>query len=158
MIKKANEYLFFTLISTIFLSCTSGNTGNVRLIEMLQQEFINTNMVELECLSGKYDLFEEASIGRKKGLFSMDGEKIAATKGRINLVQTDKTAIAIAELILPSFPQKIIGEEYFTFASKYRNLWIVSFQSKTFEKGVFEAGFVTVVISKHTAEILLISY
>jgi hypothetical protein len=41
----------------------------------LQQEFINANMVELECLSGKYDLFEEASIELKKGLFSMDGEK-----------------------------------------------------------------------------------
>jgi hypothetical protein len=146
------------MAAIMLLSCTERNIGNDSSIELLQKEFINANLIKLEYLSGKYDYFEEAVIELEKGLFSMDREKIGITYGRLNLVQTDETTITIAKLILPSFARKNIGEDFFTFASKFKNLWIVRFQSKTFEKANFDPGSAVIVISKHTAEVLMISY
>jgi hypothetical protein len=114
--------------------------------------------VELEHLSSKYDYFEEAAIEMERGLFSMDREKISVTNGRINLVATGEAAAGIAKLILPSFARRNIGEDFFTLASKFKNLWIVCFQNKTFEKADFDGELAVVVISKHTAEVLMVWY
>jgi hypothetical protein len=158
ILKRTDKYLVFSLILGLFLSCAERNIGGNISIEILQNEFINDNISELEYLSGQYNYIEEAIVELEKGLFSMEHEKIRVTNGCINLVRTDEAAIAIAKIVLPSYTQKAIGNKFTTIASKFKNLWIVGLlQSKTFVQADFDTTFAVIVISKHTAEILMIS-
>jgi hypothetical protein len=145
------------MINFLF-SCVEKTIQNEFLIEVLQQEFIQENISKLEYLSSKYDYIEESVVELAKGIFLMSPEKVTNTDGRINLVRTDDAAIALAKLILPSYPKEILGNDFISIASQFKNLWIVTFQSKKFKQFDFDTPVVMVVISKHTAEVVMISY
>lgn len=121
-------------------------------------EFLEYFKTDLEAFSHRFSDFDSISEELKKGIFDMDHNSLEQIGGRIYLVRTAQNAIDIANIIVENIQKRKIGPFVNKCAYSFKNLWIVMFQVNKTEENNMRLDADTdlfIVISKHTAEVLM---
>ena len=121
-------------------------------------EFLEYFKTDLEAFSHRFSDFDSISEELKKGIFDMDHNSLEQIGGRIYLVRTAQNAIDIANIIVENIQKRKIGPFVNKCAYSFKNLWIVMFQINKTEENNMRLDADTdlfIVISKHTAEVLM---
>lgn len=121
-------------------------------------EFLEYFKTDLEAFSHRFSDFDSISEELKKGIFDMDHNSLEQFGGRIYLVRTAQNAIDIANIIVENIQKRKIGPFVNKCAYSFKNLWIVMFQVNKTEENNMRLDADTdlfIVISKHTAEVLM---
>ena len=122
-------------------------------------EFLEYFKTDLDAFSHRFSDFDSISEELKKGIFDMDHNSLEQIGGRIYLVRTAQNAIDIANIIVENIQKRKIGPFVNKCAYSFKNLWIVVFQVGKSEEDIMRLDADTdlfIVISKHTAEVLMI--
>ena len=150
------------MILLIFiLICTSG------IAEQMQEdmntasynEFLEYFKIDLESFSHRFADFDRASEELNKDIFSMNSNILERTGGRIYLLRTAQNAIDMANIIVENIQRRKIVPFIDKQAYSFKNLWIVVFQVGKSEEDIMRLDANTdlfIVLSKHTAEVLMI--
>ena len=121
-------------------------------------EFLEYFKTDLEAFSHRFSDFDSISEKLKKGIFDMDHNSLEQIGGRIYFVRTAQNAIDIANIIVENIQKRKIGPFVNKCAYSFKNLWIVMFQVNKTEENNMRLDADTdlfIVISKHTAEVLM---
>lgn len=121
-------------------------------------EFLEYFKTDLEAFSHRFSDFDSISEELKKGIFDMDHNSLEQIGGRIYFVRTAQNAIDIANIIVENIQKRKIGPFVNKCAYSFKNLWIVMFQVNKTEENNMRLDADTdlfIVISKHTAEVLM---
>ena len=154
MISKVGRIAFW--ISLAALSSCVRDQDPVDLPSRIQNQIVQDHIADLRSFSERFKQFSEAENELKKGLFNFNQDVVRASEGRINLVSTGTDAIAIARTILPSFASRRLDvDPAHEAAFEFEDLWIVVFQTESFEH-YDPTRSVVIVLSRHTAEVLRI--
>ena len=122
-------------------------------------EFLEYFKIDLESFSHRFADFDRASEELKKDIFSMNSNILERTGGRIYLLRTAHNAIDMANIIVENIQRRKIVPFIDKQAYSFKNLWIVVFQVGKSEEDIMRLDANTdlfIVLSKHTAEVLMI--